>query len=146
MTAVRMQPEASSCEAVIAGVWRRWNDGRGLEFASYFAEDADLVNVHGMHVRGRQAIAGLYDMLFRSVFLDATVEYQVKGRRDLCQGSTMLHIRVDVNVPYGVMAGEHQASSTLVLQQQSNGWAITSLHNTLINGARTQAVAPEALS
>ena len=72
MTAVRAQSDAATCDTVIAGAMRAWNNGDGVDFASYFTEDADLVNVHGMHVRGRQAIAGLYDMLFRSVFAGAS--------------------------------------------------------------------------
>ena len=120
----------------MAGVSRAWNQNDGMEFAGYFTEDADLVNIHGMHVRGRQAIAGLYDVLFRSVFMDSRMACLVHGRRDLCDGSAMLHVRSDVNVPYGSMAGVHRAQSTLVLKQEGNGWAIASLHNTLVAGAK----------
>ena len=74
MTAVR-QLDVASCDAVITGALRAWIDGDGVEFASHFTENADLVNIHGMHVRGRQAIAGLYDMLFRSVFADCSLSY-----------------------------------------------------------------------
>jgi len=136
VTPVLPQSEASSCEAVVAGVSRAWNQNDGIEFAGYFTEDADLVNIHGMHVRGRQAIAGLYDVLFRSVFLDSSLQCFVHGRRDLCDGLAMLHVRTEVNVPYGAMAGDHRAQSTLVLKQQSKGWAIASLHNTLVAGAK----------
>ncbi len=134
MTAVRTQTEVPSCDAVLQGVSRAWNEGDGIEFASYFTEDADLVNMHGMHVRGRQAIAGLYEMLFRSVFADTSVEYEVSGRRELCDKSTLIHVRVDLNVPKGHMAGEHHTQTSLVLQQKGDGWAIASLQNTLVTG------------
>ena len=123
-----------SCDAVVAGVSRAWNHGDGLEFASYFTEDADLVNVHGMHVRGRQAIAGLYQMLFRSVFADTTVEYEVSGRRELCANSTLMHLHVELSVPHGRMAGDHHTQTSLVLQQKGDGWAIASLQNTMVTG------------
>jgi uncharacterized protein (TIGR02246 family) len=129
-----MQPVMPSCDAVLKGVSRAWNHGDGIEFASYFAEDADLVNMHGMHVRGRQAIAGLYDMLFRSVFADTSLEYEVSGRRELCSGSTILLMRVELSVPHGQMAGEHRAQTSMVLQQKGGGWAIASLQNTLVTG------------
>ena len=35
---------------VVEGLARAWNDGDSLEFASYFAEDGDLVNIHGMRL------------------------------------------------------------------------------------------------
>jgi len=133
VTAVH-QSEVSSCDAVLRGVSRAWNEGDGIGFASYFAEDADLVNMHGMHVRGRQAIAGLYDMLFRSVFAESSVEYEVCGRRELCANSMLLLMRVEMNVPQGRMAGEHHAQTLMVLQQKGDGWAIASLQNTLVNG------------
>jgi len=134
VTAVHDQPVVPSCDAVLKGVSRAWNHGDGIEFASYFSEDADLVNVHGMHVRGRQAIAGLYEMLFRSVFADTSVDYEVSGRRQLCDKSTLMHVRVELSVPRGQMAGEHRAQSSLVMQQKGDGWAITSLQNTLVTG------------
>jgi uncharacterized protein (TIGR02246 family) len=134
VTAVHTQTEMPSCDAVVAGVSRAWNDGDGIQFASYFTEDADLVNMHGMHVRGRQAIAGLYQMLFRSVLAGTTVEYEVCGRRELCATSTLLHVRVELSVPHGRMAGDHHAQTSLLLQQTGGGWAIASLQNTMVNG------------
>ncbi|MEO8373471.1 MAG: SgcJ/EcaC family oxidoreductase [Candidatus Solibacter sp.] len=134
MTAVRTHSEVPSCDAVLRGVSRAWNDGDGIEFARYFTEDADLVNMHGMHVRGRQAIAGLYQMLFRSVFADTCLEYEVSGRRELCANSTLVHVRVEISVPRGQMVGDHHAQSSIVLQQNGDGWAIASLQNTMVSG------------
>ena len=48
-------------------------------FASYFTEDGDLVNIHGMRMRGQPAIAGIYDMLFRGVFRSSRLEPEVSG-------------------------------------------------------------------
>jgi uncharacterized protein (TIGR02246 family) len=80
VTAVQAKLDSATCDTVIAGAIRAWIDGDGIEFASHFTEDADLVNIHGMHVRGRQAIAGLYDMLFRSVFAGSgCVTREVRG-------------------------------------------------------------------
>ena len=134
MTAVHTQPEVTSCDAVIAGVSRAWNYGNGIQFASFFAEDADLVNVHGMHLHGRQAIAGLYEMLFRSVFADTSLQYEVSCRRKLCANSALFLVRVELSVPHGQMAGEHHAQTSMVLQQKGEGWAIASLQNTWVGG------------
>jgi len=57
VTAVRAKLDVPTCETVIAGAMRAWINGDGVDFASHFTEDADLVNIHGMHIRGRQAIA-----------------------------------------------------------------------------------------
>jgi len=132
VTAVQAKLDAATCETVIAGAMRAWIEGDGIEFASHFTEDADLVNIHGMHVRGRQAIAGLYDMLFRSVFAGCGLRYEGSTRRQLCEGLVMVHMRTAVKICRGHLAGEHHALSSAVLAQNGNGWAIASLHNTLV--------------
>jgi uncharacterized protein (TIGR02246 family) len=132
VTAVQAKLDVATCDTVIAGVMRAWIDGDGIEFASHFTEDADLVNIHGMHVRGRQAIAGLYDMLFRSVFAGCGLRYEGSTRRQLREGLVMVHMRMAVKICRGHLAGEHHALSSAVLAQNGNGWAITSLHNTLV--------------
>ena len=124
--------DTATCETVIAGAMRAWMDGDGIEFASHFTEDADLVNIHGMHVRGRQAIAGLYDMLFRSVFAGCGLIYKGSTLRQLREGMVMVHMRMAVKICRGHMAGEHDALSSAVLARDGKGWAIASLNNTLV--------------
>jgi uncharacterized protein (TIGR02246 family) len=132
VTAVRAKLDAATCDKVIDGAMRAWMDGDGIEFASHFTEDADLVNIHGMHIRGRQAIAGLYDMLFRSVFAGSGLRYKGSTRRQLREDLVMVHMRMAVKIRRGHMAGEHQTLSSAVLAQNGDGWAIASLHNTLV--------------
>jgi uncharacterized protein (TIGR02246 family) len=132
VTAVRAKLDSATCDTVIAGAMRAWIEGDGIEFASHFTEDADLVNIHGMHVRGRQSIAGLYDMLFRSVFAGSGLRYEGSTRRQLREDMVMVHMRMAVKICRGHLAGEHHALSSAVLAQNANGWAIASLHNTLV--------------
>jgi uncharacterized protein (TIGR02246 family) len=89
-----------------------------------------------MHVRGRQAIAGLYDMLFRSVFADCSLSCTGSTRRQLRDDLVLVHLRADLNVRHGHLAGQHLALSSAVLAQEGEGWAIASLHNTLVTTPR----------
>lgn len=133
MTAVRARSDAGTSDSVVAGICHAWKAGDAIEFASYFAEDADLVNVHGMHVRGRQAIAGLYDMLFRSVFAGANLDYEVSCRRKLRPGLVLMHLRLEFQIVRGHLAGEHHVVTSMMLEQQRTGWAVVSLHNTKVD-------------
>ena len=117
---------------LLAGMARAWNAGDSIEFASYFTEDGDLVNIHGMRLRGRAAIAGLYDLLFRSVFLRSTIEGVVHASRTLCPDAVLLHMRVAVYVPGGTMAGDYDTVSSLVVKRVGTAWMVASLHNTLV--------------
>jgi uncharacterized protein (TIGR02246 family) len=117
---------------VIAGLIGAWNAGNAIDFAGYFTENADLVNIHGMHLRGRQAIAGLYEMLFRSVFADSSVCGGVPKRRKLRADVELVHLNVNFAVRSGPMAGEQSALVSLVMTHHGNRWAVASMHNTLV--------------
>jgi uncharacterized protein (TIGR02246 family) len=48
---------ADDAAALAARLQDAWNTGDGAGFAAPFSDDADFVNVYGMHARGRAAIA-----------------------------------------------------------------------------------------
>jgi uncharacterized protein (TIGR02246 family) len=135
VTAVRAKLDVATCETVIAGAMRAWINGDSVDFASHFTEDADLVNIHGMHLRGRQAIAGFYDMLFRSVLAGCRLTFEGSTRRQLRADMVLVHLRVAVKQCRGYLAGDHHTVSSVVLSRGVRGWAIASLHNTMVGSA-----------
>lgn len=127
---------------MLQALTKAWNTGNSTAFASQFAEDGDMINIHGMRLRGRAAIAGLYDMLFRSVFHRSRVKSEIKITRQLCEDTCLIHLQVDFTCPIGPMAGEHHAVCSMVAQRRGNHWQAASLHNTLVSaGAAGQLVA-----
>jgi len=117
---------------VIHGLTQAWNAGDSLDFAGHFAEDGDLVNIHGMRLHGRAAIAGLYDMLFRSVFRGSRLETELSGSRRLADDAVLLHVRVRIEIPAGAMPGVHSAVASGVLKREDARWCVASLHITLV--------------
>src|SRR5262249_7892022 len=85
-----------------------------------------------MRLRGRAAIAGLYDLLFRSVFRLSRLKTEVSDWRALGGDAAMVHVRVYLEVPSGAMPGDHRAVSSLLVQREGAMWSIASLHNTLV--------------
>ena len=136
MTVVRSGPQSASTEAVVSGLIRAWNAGRAMEFAGFFTENADLVNIHGMHLKGRQAIAGLYEMLFRSVFAESSVNPSAASSKRLRADVELVHLKVRVNVAHGHMAGEQNAVVSLVMTHHGNRWMVASMHNTLVSDSQ----------
>jgi uncharacterized protein (TIGR02246 family) len=120
---------------VVAGAIRAWNAGKAVEFAGFFAENADLVNIHGMHLHGRQAIAGLYEMLFRSVYAKGSLQGSVSSRKKLRSDVELVHVKVNGNLRL-VDDGEQNVIVSMVMTNQGNRWAIASMHNTLVAGDR----------
>jgi uncharacterized protein (TIGR02246 family) len=134
LTAVlRSGTDTHSIESVIGGLARAWNNGDALAFAGFFQEDADLVNIHGMHLHGRQAIAGLYDMLFRSIFASSNTALVINTKRYVTKTVALVHARVEFHGSQGKMAGTHNAVSTCLMVRDCSQWQIASLTNTLVN-------------
>ena len=127
---------------VVQRVTRAWNSGDSNAFAREFAEDGDVVNAYGMCLHGRASIAGVYDMLFRSVFRRSRIDAEIHGSRNLCSDALILQLRVAVHIPRGAMQGDHDAICSVILERGGPSWQIRSLHNTLVNeGAERTLVA-----
>jgi uncharacterized protein (TIGR02246 family) len=91
------------------------------------------VNIHGMHLHGRQAIAGLYDMLFRSIFASSNTAVTINTKRYLSKTIALVHARVELHGSRGNMAGRHNALSTCLMVRDGSQWQVASLTNTLVN-------------
>jgi uncharacterized protein (TIGR02246 family) len=65
-----MTPETPATEVarLLETLARGWNAGSGATYASAFAEDADFINIIGMHARGRDLIARGHDELLSTIF------------------------------------------------------------------------------
>jgi len=126
------ESDYEAVEAVVGGLVRAWNKGDARSFAEYFAEDADLVNIHGMHIRGRQAIAGVYDMLFRSVFAASTTKASISSVRLLRKTVALVHLKVELKFH---VAPTNYTVTSLVMLRDGFHWKVTALHNTRVAGA-----------
>jgi len=124
-------PEAAFAPMVRA-LQDAWNTGDGAAFAAPFADDADFVNVYGMHARGRDAIAGGHEHIFRTVYAGSRVEYRIAAARLLRDDVALLHLHARLAVPGGPMAGVFEAIPSLVLVRGGGEWRIASFHNTFV--------------
>ncbi|HEV7590544.1 MAG TPA: SgcJ/EcaC family oxidoreductase [Longimicrobium sp.] len=129
---------ADDAAALAARLESAWNAGDGAAFTAPFADDADFVNVLGMHARGREAIAAGHDQIFRGIYAGSTVRYRVETARLLRPDVALVHLHASLAIPAGPMAGTHDARPSLVLTREGGEWRIASFHNTFIRGPATQ--------
>jgi uncharacterized protein (TIGR02246 family) len=125
--------EPEGLQDLAQSLTKAWNKGDSIAFASHFTDDADMVNVYGMRMRGPASIAGVYDMLFRSVFRRSRLEPVIQGSRRLCESAMVVHVLVGMHVPLGSMAGDYAAVCSMVVQRHGGVWQVASLHNTLVS-------------
>lgn len=124
--------DKSGIDAVLSGMIRTWNDRDALAFAWFFSEDADFVNIHGMHLCGRKAIAAIFQILFPSVFATGTTAGTVSLVRMLRNDVALLHAEFDIEIGSGTHAGSHHVMSTIVMAREEADWKVASMHNTLV--------------
>ena len=126
------QTDHKAIEAVLHGMVRAWNAASGTEFAQYCEEDADFVNIYGMHARGREAIAAGHDHIFRTVYAGSRMEFSVSQVRFLREDVALVHVRTRLKVPQGPLAGELNSVPSMVMRRGDSGWSVAAFQNTLL--------------
>jgi uncharacterized protein (TIGR02246 family) len=134
MTDALAAADQAAIEGIVKGLEEAWNAADAARFASAFAEDADFVNVYGMHVRGRQAILDGHQMIFRTIYAGSTNSITIKSARLLQEGIALVHLEAHLTVPQGALAGEHRALPSGVLVRGNGAWKIAAFHNTFVTG------------
>jgi uncharacterized protein (TIGR02246 family) len=119
-------------QGIVAGLETAWNAADGQAFAARFAENADFVNIYGMHAQGRPGIAEGHHRIFQTVYAGSTLNYQVQHIRMLREDVALVHIRARLAVPQGPMAGELESVPSMVVTREPSGWMIAAFHNTLL--------------
>jgi len=130
-TAAASTPQ-TQITSMVQALQDAWNASDGHAFAAPFADDADFVNVYGMHAHGRDAIAQGHEFILRGPYAGSRVGYTPESVRMVRPDVALAHVRATLSVPAGPMAGDHQARYSVVLTQDDGRWQIASFHNTFI--------------
>ena len=131
MAAAPAPDDRAAIERLVHQLEAAWNAMDGAAFAAPFADDADFVNVRGEHFRGRPAIEAGHAGIFGSVYAASVNEYTVEAARLLRPEVALVHVRSQLEVPGGPLAGRHRARFSLLCTREARGWEIAAFHNTL---------------
>lgn len=109
-----------------------WNAADADGFAAPFTDDADFVDIRGVHNRGREAIAAGHRHIFDTIYRGSRVRYAPYQARRIADGVLLAHSRATLDVPAGPLAGTHDATSSLLLVRGGGGWQVAAWHNTMM--------------
>jgi uncharacterized protein (TIGR02246 family) len=136
-SAVISAPDAKArIEAIIAALAETWNRHDMAGFASHFSENADFVNVVGMHLRGRAAIEAQHIAIHQTVFRNSRIQSLHHTIRFLTPEVAIAHVNWrmdghDMSMTQGWQTDAvRQGVYTAVLMPEDGIWHITALHNT----------------
>ncbi len=109
-----------------------WNRADGPAFGAEFTDDADFVDIRGVHHRGRVAIETGHQAILDTIYRGSTVGYAVETTRLLGTGSIVAVVGARLDAPAGPMAGTNRSRLTATLVPVDDRWAVTTFHNTLL--------------
>ncbi len=115
-----------------------WNANSGAKFAEPFAENADYVNVNGMHVKGRAANAEGHQQIFNIFFKDSRNAATIKQIRFLRPDIAVVHVEWNLNFKINGKEQKGHALSTMVMTKEKGKWSIAAFQNTAIEPPGTQ--------
>jgi uncharacterized protein (TIGR02246 family) len=134
-----MAPSAEAIEsvkAVVSSLAESWNRHDMASFAAAFSENADFVNVIGMHWQGRQEIEAKHAVTHRTIFRNSTLQIVEQSVCLLSPDIALAHVRTQVKGAESFREGNipetRSAILTCVLIRGADRWFIRAAHNTEI--------------
>ncbi len=107
-----------------------WKNGDGEAFAQCCTEDVDFINLLGMHVKGRRAVAELHDKIFRGPYKDSTVAFTIASVRAISPNAVLAIAPSQIDIPSGPVKGIVLAVASVLLVRNGDGWKLANFHNT----------------
>lgn len=119
-----------------------WEARDAVALASLFAEDADFINVTGLHWNSREQIQKVHDYGLRVIFADSVLRLRNLTVRYLGTDAAVVHAHTELmqqTTPDGaVMSHRRKNRFVFVVQRVDDGWLCVSAQNTeVLPGAET---------
>ena len=119
---------------VVKALTDSWNTHDMATYAAQFAEDANFVNVLGMHWRGRSEIEARHADVHRTIFRNSTLRTLNCSLRPLTPDVVLAHIQWEMTgheAPPGVkFEAVRHGLITGVFVEQNGRWLISAFQNT----------------
>ena len=105
-------------------------------YADLFADDADWINVVGMHWRGKAAVVKAHEIYLKTVFRDggmSTGDIEIRAVTPDVAIAVVTELDTAGILPNGAKAPPGSGRLTYVLVKRGGKWKITHGHNTTID-------------
>jgi len=140
-----MHDAEQAIQQIVKNLESAWNAGDSTAFAAPFTDDADFVDVLGLHHSGRAPIEAGHRHIFDTIYRGSRIGYSVEGirfvRPDVAiafiRARLQSHLAVGVDDPrrashMGEGTREDHARPTMILAKDNGKWQIVGFQNTRI--------------
>ena len=146
-----MHDAEQAIQQIVKQLESAWNAGDSVAYAAPFVDDADFVDVLGLHHNGRAPIEAGHRQIFDTIYRGSTVSYSVEGIRFVRPDVAIAFVRarllsrltVGVDDPrrtsqVGEGIREDHARPTMILAKNNGKWRIVGFQNTRIAESETK--------
>lgn len=129
--------DRSAMESIIQGYTDSWNMHQGKGFADNCSEDADWVNIFGMHFSGRVEIEERHRRILTTFYKDSILKITDQSFREVQPGLVIAIVRWKLDGyrdpgPDNTKPGTtREGIFTHVFINKDNKWEMTASHNTI---------------
>src|SRR5690349_3974423 len=131
LTGMAHDTDSAELAELVATFARGWNAGSGALLAGAFAEDADFINIMGLHARGRDLIARGHDEILATIFhgtrLTAAVDAIRFIRPDVAAVEATFTLQMADGQPFTGPASRSKPG--FVATKDAGGWSIVVFRN-----------------
>lgn len=134
---------------IIQDMESAWNRGDSAAFVEHLADDADFIDILGMHHQGRERLEAGHRQILNTIYRGSRLQYTIEGIRFMrpdvaiafLRGRMRSHLAVPVADPrrsaetMDEQWHEAQAHPTLILAKDNGAWRIVFHQNTHIAGS-----------
>lgn len=117
-------------QATLASLSDAWKDGDGAAFAECCTEDVDFINLLGMHVKGRRAVAELHEKIFHGPYKGSTVAFTIESVRSISPSALLVIAPSRIDIPSGPVKGIVLSIAGILLVRDNDRWRLAHFHNT----------------
>ncbi len=112
------------------GLSEAWRKGDGAAFADWCTDDVDFINILGMHVKGRPAVADLHNKIFSGPYKGSTVKFSIESVRTIAPNAALVVAPARVDIPSGPVKGIVATVASVLLMHSNGGWKVANFQNT----------------
>ena len=131
------KPDEIAIRTVVMTVPEALNQKDMKMYADLFADDADWINVVGMHWRGKAAVVKAHEVYLKTIFRDGGMSTRDMTIRAVTPVVAIAVVTQDDKgggiLPDGSKAPPGSGRLTYVLVKRGGKWKITHGHNTIID-------------
>jgi uncharacterized protein (TIGR02246 family) len=113
-----------------------WNRHDMKAWAERLTDEADWINIVGMHWRGKAAVLKAHEVIHRKIFHSTEMTITDVAIRAATSDVAVAVVTLkmgDFTTPDGELRAETQDKLSLILVKCEDGWRITHGHNTVID-------------